>query len=100
MSEADSTSRRRPPTIDLTAKEVASSGPDPKPDSEAASPQSKPEPVEEPAAGAGETPPEVHVRPLVGGRPEAVMTLDRFRTEYPLLRSKLRLVIYTASNRP
>jgi hypothetical protein len=60
MSDADSTSRRRPPTIDLTAKEVASSGPDPKPDSEAASPQSKPEPVEEPAAGAGETPPEVH----------------------------------------
>ena len=35
-----------------------------------------------------ETPPEVHVRPVVGGRPEAVMTLDRFRAEYPLLRSK------------
>ena len=59
MSDADSTSRRRPPTIDLTAKEVASSGPDPKPDSEAASPQSKPEPVEESAAGAGDTPPDV-----------------------------------------
>ena len=28
MSDADSTSRRRPPTIDLTAKEVASAGPD------------------------------------------------------------------------
>jgi type III restriction enzyme len=35
-----------------------------------------------------ETPPEVHVRPVVGGQPEAVMTLDRFRAEYPLLRSK------------
>jgi SOS-response transcriptional repressor LexA len=35
-----------------------------------------------------ETPPEVRVRPVIGGKPEAVMTLDRFRAEYPLLRSK------------
>jgi inner membrane protein len=66
MSDADSTSRRRPPTIDLTAKEVASSGPDPRPDSEAASPQSKPEPVEESAASAGETPPDVQAGSSTG----------------------------------
>ncbi|MGO9629751.1 MAG: COG4223 family protein [Xanthobacteraceae bacterium] len=38
MSEADSTSRRRPPTIDLTAKEVETATPDssPQPDAEAA----------------------------------------------------------------
>jgi type III restriction enzyme len=35
-----------------------------------------------------ETPAEVRVRPVVGGAPEAVMTLERFRAEYPLLRSK------------
>lgn len=35
-----------------------------------------------------ETPNEIHVRPVVGGKPEAIMTLDRFRAEYPLLRSK------------
>jgi type III restriction enzyme len=35
-----------------------------------------------------ETPSEVRVRPVVGGEPEAVMTLERFRAEYPLLRSK------------
>jgi hypothetical protein len=44
MSEADSTSRRRPPTIDLTAKEV-----------ETASPEPSPQPDAEAATGAGET---------------------------------------------
>jgi type III restriction enzyme len=34
-----------------------------------------------------ETPTEVHVRPVVGGQPEEVMTLDEFRRDYPLLRS-------------
>lgn len=34
-----------------------------------------------------ETPPDVLVRPVVGGRPEAVMTLDEFRGEWPLLRT-------------
>ena len=34
-----------------------------------------------------ETPPDVHVRPVVGGAPEAVMTLEEFRKEWPLLRT-------------
>ena len=57
MSEADSTSRRRPPTIDLTAKEVETANPEPKsqPDTEAASTDAKPEPVDEAATGAGAT---------------------------------------------
>jgi hypothetical protein len=40
MSEADSTPRRRPPTIDLTAKEVETAAPDPTPtwDADAANP--------------------------------------------------------------
>lgn len=33
-----------------------------------------------------DTPPEVTVRPVVGGQPEAVMTLEEFREEYPLLK--------------
>lgn len=32
-----------------------------------------------------ETPPAVRVRPVVGGAPEAVMTLDEFRREWPAL---------------
>ncbi len=36
-----------------------------------------------------DTPSEVTVRPVVGGRPEAVLRLDEFRTEYPLLRTAL-----------
>jgi type III restriction enzyme len=36
-----------------------------------------------------ETPPQVRVRPVVGGAPEAIMTLEKFREEYPLLRSKM-----------
>ena len=38
-----------------------------------------------------ETPPEVHVKPVVGGRPEAVLTLDEFRAEWPLLKSEFLL---------
>jgi hypothetical protein len=57
MSETDSTSRRRPPTIDLTAKEVETARPEakPQPDAESASTDAKPESVGEPATGAGET---------------------------------------------
>jgi len=36
-----------------------------------------------------ETPAQIRVRPVVGGEPEEVMTLDQFRTEYPLLRCKM-----------
>ena len=36
-----------------------------------------------------ETPPDVHVRPVVGGAPEAVMTLEEFRKEWPVLRDGL-----------
>ena len=35
-----------------------------------------------------ETPNEITVRPVIGGEPETVMNLDRFRADYPLLRSK------------
>jgi type III restriction enzyme len=34
-----------------------------------------------------DTPPDVQVRPVVGGGPESIMTLDEFRREYPLLRT-------------
>ena len=34
-----------------------------------------------------QTPPDVHVRPVVGGSPEAVMTLDEVRNEWPVLRT-------------
>ncbi len=33
------------------------------------------------------TPPNVHVRPVVGGAPEAVMTLEEVRKEWPVLRT-------------
>ena len=57
MSETDSTSRRRPPTIDLTAKEVETARPEakPQPDAESASTDAKPESVGEGATDAGET---------------------------------------------
>lgn len=47
-----------------------------------------------------QTPPEVRVRPVVGGAPEAVMTLEEFRAEYPLLRSKFIFAreLYEATN--
>lgn len=34
-----------------------------------------------------ETPPDVYVRPVVGGSPEAIMTLDEVRKEWPVLRT-------------
>lgn len=34
-----------------------------------------------------ETPPDVKVRPVVGGAPEAVLTLEEFRKEWPVLRT-------------
>jgi SOS-response transcriptional repressor LexA len=34
-----------------------------------------------------ETPPNVHVRPVVGGAPEAIMTLEEVRKEWPVLRT-------------
>jgi type III restriction enzyme len=34
-----------------------------------------------------DTPPDVHVRPVVGGSPEAVMTLEEVRKEWPVLRT-------------
>jgi SOS-response transcriptional repressor LexA len=34
-----------------------------------------------------ETPPDVHVRPVVGGAPEAAMTLEEVRKEWPVLRT-------------
>lgn len=37
------------------------------------------------------TPPEVHVRPVVGGSPEAVMTLEQVRDEWPVLRTTFLL---------
>lgn len=36
-----------------------------------------------------QTPNQVKVKPVVGGKPEEIMTLDRFRSEFPLLRSKM-----------
>lgn len=35
--------------------------------------------------------PEVKVRPVVGGRPEAIMTLDEFRAEWPVLKTAFLL---------
>jgi len=34
-----------------------------------------------------QTPPNVHVRPVVGGAPEAIMTLEEVRKEWPVLRT-------------
>jgi hypothetical protein len=43
---------------------------------------------------------EVTVRPVVGGNPEAVMRLDEFRREWPLLRTSFLLAqeLYDATN--
>jgi len=43
---------------------------------------------------------EVTVRPVVGGNPEAVMTLDEFRREWPLLRTSFLMAeeLYDATN--
>lgn len=47
-----------------------------------------------------DTPATVTVRPVVGGRPEHIMTLEDFRNEYPLLRSKFVFAreLYEATN--
>jgi type III restriction enzyme len=47
-----------------------------------------------------ETPPDIRVRPVVGGGPEAVMTLDEFREEWPILRTTFRIAdeLYQESN--
>jgi type III restriction enzyme len=47
--------------------------------------------LEEMVINSRETPTEVRVRPVVGSQPEALMTLDDFRAEFPLLRSKFTL---------
>jgi len=47
-----------------------------------------------------ETPPEVYVRPVVGGAPEAVMTLDEFRGEWPILKTAFLMAaeLFEATN--
>jgi type III restriction enzyme len=47
-----------------------------------------------------ETPPIVNVRPVVGGKPEAMMTLDEFRKEWPLLKTAFFLAeeLFDATN--
>ena len=47
-----------------------------------------------------ETPPNVHVRPVVGGAPEAVMTLEEFRKEWPVVRTAFRMAeeLFQATN--
>lgn len=38
-----------------------------------------------------DTPTDVRVRPVVGGKPEAIMTLDEFRADHPVLRSTFEI---------
>lgn len=47
-----------------------------------------------------ETPPEVHVRPVVGGQPEAIMTLGEFRKEWPVLKTAFLMAeeLFEATN--
>lgn len=47
-----------------------------------------------------ETPPEVSVRPVVGGQPEAIMTLDGFRKEWPVLKTAFMMAqeLFEATN--
>ncbi|MBY0276119.1 DEAD/DEAH box helicase family protein [Candidatus Binatia bacterium] len=47
-----------------------------------------------------ETPPEVHVRPVVGGAPEAVITLEEVRREWPVLRTAFLMAeeLFQATN--
>lgn len=47
-----------------------------------------------------ETPPEVHVRPVVGGQPEAIMTLEEFRKERPVLKTAFLMAeeLFDATN--
>jgi hypothetical protein len=65
MSEADSTSRRRPPTIDLTAKEVETANPDSKSAAEADAEQAAGEP--EKASGGRIGVPSARALPYVVG---------------------------------
>jgi len=46
------------------------------------------------------TPPDVYVKPVVGGKPEAVMTLEGFRDEWPLLKTAFLLAeeLHEATN--
>jgi hypothetical protein len=47
-----------------------------------------------------DTPPNVHVRPVVGGQPEAIMTLDEFRREWPSLKTAFLMAeeLFEATN--
>ena len=47
-----------------------------------------------------QTPPDVSVKPVVGGRPEEVMTLDQFRGEWPMLRTAFQVAqdLHDATN--
>jgi type III restriction enzyme len=47
-----------------------------------------------------ETPPDVQMRPVVGGSPEIVMKLEQFRAEWPTLRSAFRIAeeLYQQTN--
>ena len=47
-----------------------------------------------------QTPPDVSVKPVVGGRPEEVMTLDQFRVEWPVLRTAFQVAqdLHEAAN--
>src|SRR5262249_7752438 len=47
-----------------------------------------------------DTPPEVVVRPVVGGHPEAVLTLEEFRDEWPSLKTSFLLAqeLFEATN--
>jgi type III restriction enzyme len=47
-----------------------------------------------------ETPPDVRMRPVVGGAPEIVMHLEEFRAEWPTLRSAFRIAeeLYQQTN--
>jgi type III restriction enzyme len=44
--------------------------------------------------------PDVHVKPVVGGQPEAVLTLEEFRREWPLLKTSFLLAreLFDATN--
>ena len=47
-----------------------------------------------------QTPPDVSVKPVVGGQPEEVMTLDQFRVEWPVLRTAFQVAqdLHEATN--
>lgn len=46
------------------------------------------------------TPPNIHVKPVVGGQPEEVLTLEEFRNEWPLLKGEFKLTqeLFEATN--